>query len=440
MKKGFTLIAAVFILLLMVVLAMVTATFISSDVYLTVKNYHSLRAFYIANAGMEYYRLQLKSDSDWTSPPTREAKLFSGGMFAISTTNEAKRQITIISTGTVTADGKTYTRILQQIARKKFTIGQFVDYGLYAGTGSVGGNLKFQNDSKIIGSFYYFGPIEIPGIRTITNPCQTDGVIYSTSISPDPSAGIPDYYAAWEMAGPATPPIWDDSYYTYWLNQANQPGGLPDPNLKTNQDLSLNGGTVYYKAFTMIDYSTLTGPGTLCVTGVGGNGRFIARDHAQIIGDVKIVARGTAPSAVDISGHVSFSTRAEIIALGQIVIGGNIGDNIVIPPESTLYSQSSGNAVNGNQTCLLQGSILAPFGTVTMNNYAWIKGLTFANNLQMSNNAILQGGAVTAGAGIFHDATKVIQDETVLPSDYPLGLSAEATVEVDALSNWNELY
>jgi hypothetical protein len=248
--------------------------------------------------------------------------------------------------------------------------------------------------------------------------------------------GVPNYYASWEVTSSATLPAWDDTSYTYWLNVANQAGGLSNPTLTGTQNLSLSGGTAYYKAFTMSDNSTLTGPGTLCVTGVGGSGRFIAQNYARIIGDVRIVARGTSPNSVALSDNVSFSTKAEIIALDQI----KITNNVVIPAESSLYSKSSGNAIDGNNTCVLQGSILAPFGTVTMNNSAWIKGLTFASNLQMYTSSTLQGGAVFQTSGFFHNNTRAIQDESVLPTDYPAGLSAEATVEVDTISNWREVY
>lgn len=422
-------------MLVIAVLAIIASTFLSSDAYVSVKNYYSLRAFYIANAGLEYYRLQLKGVSDWSTPPTQETKVISRGVFVISTTNEAKKQITILSTGLFTAEGKTYGRTLQETLVKKNVIPQFAEYGVYAGSpGSAGAELKFQDASQIVGNFYYFGPINIMGNRP--PPCQTEGVIHSTSINPVPSIGVPDYYASWESANSATLPAWDDTYYTYWLDVANQAGGLNNPNLSGTQNLSLSGGTAYYKAFTMSGNSTLTGPGTLCVTGVGGSGRFIAQNYARIIGEVKIVARGTSPNSVSLSDNVSFSNKAEIIALDLI----KIDNNVVIPPESTLYSQVSGNAIDGNANCVLQGSILAPFGTVTMNNSAWIKGLTYASNLQMYTSSTIQGGAVFETSGYFHNTTRAIQDETVLPTDYPMGLSAEATVEVDTISNWSEVY
>ena len=61
-KKGFTLVAAIFILLVMTLLAVTTSTFISSDAVIAVKNYYSQDAFYVASSGMEYYLKQLDDD------------------------------------------------------------------------------------------------------------------------------------------------------------------------------------------------------------------------------------------------------------------------------------------------------------------------------------------------------------------------------------------
>ena len=438
-RAGFTIIAAIFIVVIMALLAMVISTFIASDAIMAVRNYYSLKTFYIANAGAEYYLQQLSQSADWSTPPAKETKNFAGGVFSIATTDEARKQITLISTGTLTQEGKTYQRsVMINITRKTLLSG--ARYGLSAGDPfDVGRELKFQNSSKIIGSFYYFGPILILGDRP--PPCQTDGVIKSTSISYNGPGPYYWYYTSWEAIGSADFPEMDNTYYDNWLNLANA-NGQDDPKLGVDvNNISLGGGTHYYKDFTMTS-GTLTGPGTVCVTakpGGSAKGRFIA-NGGTIIGNVRIIARGTNPNAVDISGNTAFTSKVEIIGLGPVKIYGNA----IIPPESIVYSKASGSdAVQGQNNAILQGSVLAPNGEVTLRSNSWIKGLAYGDDVQLYTNAILQGAAFCRQAGYFHDNTKVIQDPWVLPSELPPGLSGlsmQDTIEANFINRWSELY
>jgi hypothetical protein len=141
-RKGFFLVATVFIVLIMSLLAIVFSSFISSDAVEAVHNYHSLDAFYIASSGLEFYLRHLEQDDDWSSLPLAVVREFSGGVFIITTTDESKDRIALEITGILTVGATTYRRVITPgIKRVQSTLadllGEYVVYlGGSGGTGS----------------------------------------------------------------------------------------------------------------------------------------------------------------------------------------------------------------------------------------------------------------------------------------------------------------
>ncbi len=113
MKKGFGLLAVVFIILVFSVLAIGFVSFILSESDLSVKKYRYTRAFYVAEAGRNFAIKHISSYPDWSGDvglPLTES--FGDGTFTISVANVSPDQVDLSAMALVTAEGKTYSRTL----------------------------------------------------------------------------------------------------------------------------------------------------------------------------------------------------------------------------------------------------------------------------------------------------------------------------------------
>ena len=117
-NKGLSLVAVVIVMLIVASLALVLAYFMSSGGITAITDMQSEQAFYIGQAGMEWYLEQLQGDSDWSKgnpvvPPVKTNQVFGAGTFSITYSNNSKNAIDIVGTGKVTAwDGNTVQRVI----------------------------------------------------------------------------------------------------------------------------------------------------------------------------------------------------------------------------------------------------------------------------------------------------------------------------------------
>src|SRR3989338_838096 len=179
-RNGFGLLTIVFIILVFSVLAIGLVSFIVSETNVTVKEYHYTKAFHVAQAGQNFAAQHLAAYPDWiVDMGLPLARSFAGGTFAISSTQESGDQITIVSVGLVTREGKTYSSTIS--AAYSISAGSGLthnfDYALYSGPAGGGATLRIQGSAQIFGDFYYNGPIRLGGSAS-----QQDGTIYSTSL------------------------------------------------------------------------------------------------------------------------------------------------------------------------------------------------------------------------------------------------------------------
>ena len=113
-NKGMSLIAVTIVMLIVAALALLVASFMSSGNISAITDMQSEQAFYIAQAGMEWYLEQLQNDNNWSSAPTvKTNQVFGVGTFSITFSNNSRNAINIVGTGTVTAwDGNTVQRVI----------------------------------------------------------------------------------------------------------------------------------------------------------------------------------------------------------------------------------------------------------------------------------------------------------------------------------------
>jgi hypothetical protein len=428
-KKGQILIAAIFVLVIFLVFGMVVASILSSESVSVVKNLYGVQALFVAEGGMHFTILtSLEEDSDWSNNSDFGPVSLGPGSFTVHYVTKAKRNCNLQVTGTVNG----VSRTVGALFRKGGLPGQFTDFGIYAGRSeSMGDNVRFYNDSKIIGSFYYYGPLQIMGSRPPA--CQTGGTIYSASIDPAPDVGIPNYYESWEAIDDIDPVYWDNTHYDNMLTLAasNAAGSLT---LSGTQTLNLNGETQWYRGISVQDNAKIIGPGTICATAMpSGTGDFNIEDDAVVTGEVHIVARDD----FKMQNSARLLGTVEVIAKDNFDMDHNSSTSF----GCILYTRKSGSAVfNMNNDAIARGSVLCPYGEVVLRTNTQLQGLAYANSFQAYDRGTLEGGAVFYDIANFYNRSMVIQNNEILPPTLPEGLSAESSSGGFEFSNWGIIY
>jgi Tfp pilus assembly protein PilE len=113
-NKGLSLVAVVIVMLIVATLALFIASSMSSGNIAAITDMQAEQAFYIAQAGMEWYLEQLDGTNNWKNPPTvKTNQAFGAGTFSISYANADTKDIDVTSTGKVTGwDGNTVQRVI----------------------------------------------------------------------------------------------------------------------------------------------------------------------------------------------------------------------------------------------------------------------------------------------------------------------------------------
>lgn len=113
-NKGLSLVAVIIVMLIMAVLALLIASSISSGNISAITDMQAEQAFYIAQAGMEWYLEELENDNNWRTPPAvRTNQTFGAGAFSITYANEDTKDIDITSTGKIIGwDGNMVQRVI----------------------------------------------------------------------------------------------------------------------------------------------------------------------------------------------------------------------------------------------------------------------------------------------------------------------------------------
>lgn len=367
-RHGFTLVATIFIILVIAVLAIITSTFIASDAVLAVRNINSLKSFYICNAGVEYYLKQLQNDSDWTSPPTQETKTFAGGVFTISTTNESLTQITFTVTSFLTLEGKTYSRSINLLVTGGSlggVNGIASQYSIYMG-GGVGGGASLGNNATVNGDVYINGNLSMGSGATVTGDATATGSISGGTVLGSEETGAPP---------PSNPPTLETSYFTNLINYANT-----NPNITGTYAVpsSLSPGTVYVQGNVTISNSvTLTGVSTIVATGtvnvgsnitIGNNLTIIAGGAITMVNAVTIGEKGLWYSATSIT-FKNTGTVSDV----------NVGDGSAFITPGDITAKNNLNF----------SGFMYSGGTLSIKNNMTLSGLVVANTLNVGNNSNL---------------------------------------------------
>ncbi|OGC07219.1 hypothetical protein A3H38_03320 [candidate division WOR-1 bacterium RIFCSPLOWO2_02_FULL_46_20] len=425
-RNGFGLLTIVFIILVFSVLAIGLVSFMVSETNVTVKEYHYTKAFHVAQAGQNFAAQHLAAYPDWiVDMGLPLARSFAGGTFAISSTQESGDQITIVSVGLVTREGKTYSSTIS--AAYSISAGSGLthnfDYALYSGPAGGGATLRIQGSAQIFGDFYYNGPIRLGGSAS-----QQGGTIYSTSLVLDGTAT----YDSWEAATPVDMPIWDNTSYEAILATSTQSASSTLA-LGWGNVLNLAGGVHIYRDITIGWGATVNGPGTLVATGnPSGNGDINLNYGAGIGAGVRFVAERD----FTYSGGSNLTIPIEVYVKRNLIVT----NNLTVPSGSILYSKGTGaRAIETGGT--INASMLVPYGGLYM-NYGTLRGLIYSSSLRTANSGEIRGAMVCYSPSTIQGSLQIYYDAAYLP-DSIVGLGGTGSVEGEAgiaVGNWQEVY
>ncbi|MFC1540486.1 hypothetical protein ACFL4J_00430 [Candidatus Margulisiibacteriota bacterium] len=404
-QRGFFLVATVFIVLTMALLAIVFSSFISSDAVEAVHNYHSLDTFYIASSGLEFYLRHLEQDDDWTTLPLEVVREFSGGVFVITTTDESKDRIALEITGILTVGATTYRRVITP-GLKRVTGGLETilnDYVIYWGGGTGTGSTLGENVT-IIGDLFANGDLEIGSNSIISGDAEATGTV-------DLGSGSTVSGTTEENAEPPyQPPTLDTSEYDAEIANA---ATLPSGNWT-------------------LDSTTLTG--TYYV-----NGDITVPLNANLVvnGEATIVATGK----VTVKNNVVVGDNLTVIAGGKIDLA-----NSVFIGESGLWFSSTELEVGNNAAVgdvdVGEGTVFLTAGDVTFGNNIDFTGVLYADGdfTQTGNNFYFEGNIIVAGdINVDNNTTLVLNPDVVDTEDLDM-ITTEVTEESFEVESWDEAY
>ena len=341
-RRGFTITAAILIVLVIGILAMAASVYVASDSVLSARNYYGLKAFYIADAGNDYYFKQLTADPNWSTPPTQETKAFAGGYLVITTNNALTNSITYTSTGIITLEGKTYTRAirasvsrggggLQDIAN---TYGIFISSG--AKTHGVGSNF---DGVTIEGSVWIAGELSITETAYINGDAHASSDIWDDDKTYSNITGTREEYAAI----PPNAPVLDTTYYdgeiAYAAAHPDSPGArdfngsLPPGKYNVENTVTIDGD------LTTTGVATIATSGNLIVNSgvtIGDNFTFIAG------GDIIIYGGSSNSNRTKIGKNNLWFSSTNFQSVGNYVIIGSSesgGGTVFLAPGNVNFAE-----------------------------------------------------------------------------------------------------
>lgn len=191
-RRGQGIVAAVLIVLIAAVIGVTAASLLGTDVGSSLNYMQSQQAFFIAEAGLEYYLEYLQGQTgSWASLPSPPSNMaFGRGKFSISTANAQTDSIDVTSTAQITGmDGVNTVRLVSVRATRQPGI---PDAFRYLMRGDSPGGVSFTNSTGTV-----TGDLSSAGtIAGIPNPFLTlNGTKYPNTTLTFPGVDFDSYQA-----------------------------------------------------------------------------------------------------------------------------------------------------------------------------------------------------------------------------------------------------
>lgn len=417
-RQGFILVVAIFVMVVFAVLGMVAVSLISGENILALRDYNSIRAFHLAEAGVNYaITVSLLPDLNWSNN-LGYSKNLSPGYFTVGYAYRAERRCILQVSGVV--GGITRT-ILVDVKRSDLPWYLDERYAIRC-LNLESQTLYIQNSAAIYGDFYYDGPVIMQNSSKLVN-----GTMYSDSLTLEHSATC----ASWEpISTPLEPITFDSSYYDNFLSETAKAADYGDIVKTGTQSINLSdypNNTFRCTSLALNNSSYVTGPGTIVIT----TGNLTLSNSASIGDNVMVIVGGTA----------TLQNFSKVGADFNLFTKGNISmtNSQNVPAEAIFYSRGNVNFTNSAQ---FWGSIMAPSGEVSSVNSTTFNGLLYADTINLQNSTHLNGSAAVNQVGYFRNSSVVTYDPSKFPANVPPGFEGGGGGTLEGLSiiSWSEVF
>lgn len=374
--RGVSLVAAIAIMVIMSVLGIIMVSMLGTTSRGSVDYQRSAGALGLAQAGLNWYMVQLAGISDWTTTTNQIGVSLAPGTFDVTLSNQTSTRIDISVTGKVMgSDGVTIQRTMSQRVWKLPSASKFA---LFWGR-LTGSNLTLTN-TAVNGDMWSRGITSIPSSSSVSN-----GIAYRPDNQDITGAGTYTEQAV-TSPYPVMPGI-SPAYYTNLIGGYNTMiGACGNSNtINQNTNLVLTGNTICCQTFntntTANSSVTISGNGfivanqninlntsgsngrTLTISPLGGNIVFLAGTNLTVNngagGNHPVTGSSSASSQIRMYARSASSTTqlltinntntningALFLANRRILVRN--GANLT---NSTLFVNDPGSAINNNLT------------------------------------------------------------------------------------------
>lgn len=338
-RKGISLIAVVIIMLIVATLALVVVSTMSSGNISSITDMQAQQAFYLAQAGLEWYMEELENDSDWSSPPpTVTDQPYGAGTYSVSYINPSTRvthtetsaeSIDVTATGKVTGwDGNNVQRVITHTVTKSTGSDTFADFAIFFGGGDGTYDFYIDKEQTITGDIFVNGDLEIDKDCTITGDIIVTGttdIHEDTTVSGTVTEGADP---------PANQPTLATAYYDDLIITAS---GEPEGNVTYNND-TLSG--IDYVNGNVTIKNELDGSGTIVATGT-----ISIRKTADIGDNITLIADSdlTMGKNGDVGESVTFYSSSLVQIANGVVLGSGAGTNegvVLLSPKDIVLKKN----------------------------------------------------------------------------------------------------
>lgn len=281
-ESGVSTIGIVAIVLILSLLGIVAVSFLGSVSSMGVDYMFSQQAFYIAEAGKEWYIGQLQNDTDWNdnaSSGDKGPKDFAGGNFSISVSNCQTNSIDMIATAALTGYENQPIRRVVSCHIQRSPIDAF-NYALY-----VGGDIHSQNTENFI--------VTGQQLEGAENLPTVNFMYYSTNanhlISGDHTFNSGTYDGIWYIDG----------------------------NVTVNSNVTINGTII---ATGNVD---MKNQANIIINPVSPYPALVANGSFQFQNATNLTINGVVYVGADFEGNFLVQQAANITITGTVIVAGN---------------------------------------------------------------------------------------------------------------------
>lgn len=281
-ERGISIVGVVAIMLILSFLGIVAVSLLGSSSIGGLEYLYSQKAFYIADAGRQWYIEQLQNDSSWSDNAAsgdKGPKSFAGGSFTIAVSNCQADSIDFTSTATLTGyDGQPAQRVAAcSISRGLPTA---FNYALY-----VGGSIQTQGaeDFTITGT-QKEGVTDFPTVN----------FSYYQSIANHAISGNYTFTAGTHTG------IW-----------------YIDGNVTVNSDVTINGSIITTGNIDMKNKDNIT------ITASSPYPALVAQGNLEFNNSEDITVTGLVYVGADLSGNFLTQKAEDITFTGTVMVAGN---------------------------------------------------------------------------------------------------------------------